>query len=150
MKLLLNIWRSHFYKILTIEDMPVRRGGVLKILTKLTLTLITGDRRVRIRDRLESKLLAEQSGHEILDYYGLDITLFGAITYPKEWFETPRKIEFEGHIVNAPTEPEKYMTRRYGNYMELPPVEKRIEVFDKPGAIIDAHKSYKEYMKEGI
>ncbi len=148
--LLFNIWRSHFFRILTIEDMPIRRTGALKYVSKIVLALYKGERRVKARDRLEEKLLSVKNGSEILDYFGLDITLFSAITYPKEWFGDPRRVEFEGCMVNAPTEPEKYLERRYGNYMELPPIEKRIEAFDKPGAIIDAHKSYKDYLKEGI
>lgn len=149
-RLFINIMRSHVFKALTIEDMPIRRTGVYKVATKLLLAMFKGEKRARLREKLEMKLLAEKSGHEILDYYGEDISLFSAITYPKEWFAEPKKIEFEGHLVNAPTEPEKYMTRRYGNYMELPPIEDRVEAFDEPGAIIDAHKSYKEYIKEGI
>mgnify|MGYP001033514800 FL=1 len=36
------------------------------------------------------------------------------------------KVDFEGMKVNTISCYEKYLTNLYGNYMELPPVEKRI------------------------
>ena len=146
--LLLNIWRSHFLKMLTIGDMPIRHKGVIKYIRFFIQLLYRGERRDKAIKRVRSKLESVINGKEILDYYGEDISLFSAITYPKEWFQEPRKVEFEGHIVNAPTEPEKYMKRRYGDYMKLPPVEKRIEELNEPGAIIDPHRSYREYYRE--
>lgn len=35
------------------------------------------------------------------------------------------EIEFEGKIFSAPNNPDKYLTEQYGDYMTLPPVEKR-------------------------
>ena len=37
----------------------------------------------------------------------------------------PVKVEFEGRMYNAPSNYETYLTQIYGNYMELPPIEKR-------------------------
>lgn len=36
-----------------------------------------------------------------------------------------RKVEFEGMEVNVPNKVDKYLTQHYGNYMELPPADKR-------------------------
>ena len=146
--LLLNIWRSHFLKMLTIGDMPMHHNGIFKYIKRLIQFFYRGERRDKAIKRIRRKLENVINGNEILDYYGEDISLFSAITYPKEWFQEPKKIEFEGFIVNAPTEPERYMERRYGDYMKLPPIDKRIEEFKEPGLIIDVHKSYREYYKE--
>lgn len=147
--LLLNIFRSHLLKILTIEDMPMGHQGASRFLTKAIMALYgTPERRRKARERLQAKLINVKNSREILDYYGEDITLFTAITYPKEWFGEPKKLLFEGRYFNGATEPEKYMTRRYGDYMKLPPEDKRVEMFDRPGAIIDAHRSYREYYRE--
>ena len=45
--------------------------------------------------------------------------------YPKEWYGTPSELEFEGHMFLAPSQPEEVAEKLYGNYMELPPLEKR-------------------------
>ena len=38
---------------------------------------------------------------------------------------TPITVEFEGYDLAAPTNYDEYLSNLYGNYMELPPVEKR-------------------------
>lgn len=43
-----------------------------------------------------------------------------------EWFAGCRDIEFEGKQYKAPIDLESYLTMLYGNYMELPPIEKRV------------------------
>lgn len=43
-----------------------------------------------------------------------------------EWFEKTEKIEFEHEIFNAPCGWKEYLSNGYGNYMELPPEDKRI------------------------
>ena len=64
---------------------------------------------------------------------------------PIEWFGEGRLVDFEGHKLVAPIESEKYLTVLYGEYMQLPPEEKRIahHYFD----VFDLDKSYKEYEK---
>ena len=47
------------------------------------------------------------------------------------------EIEFEGHKVKAPNNPDAYLTALFGNYMQIPPAEKRmvhntkIEIYDE-------------------
>ena len=36
-----------------------------------------------------------------------------------------RKIEFEGELFRAPANPDAYLRNIYGNYMQLPPEDKR-------------------------
>ena len=57
---------------------------------------------------------------------------------PKEIFGVPTPIEFEGHTFLGVEKPHEYLTRLYGNYMELPPVEKR-----------ESHHAYKVQYREG-
>lgn len=45
---------------------------------------------------------------------------------PAEWIEETSSMEFEGIKVNVPAHYKEYLTHVYGNYMELPPPEKRI------------------------
>lgn len=45
---------------------------------------------------------------------------------PKEWVEPSVQHEFEGMMVNIPGNYDAYLTRMYGNYMQLPPEEKRV------------------------
>jgi lipopolysaccharide cholinephosphotransferase len=45
---------------------------------------------------------------------------------PVEFFGEPKQMEFEGHKLPVPYEWDQYLSRLYGNYMELPPIEKRM------------------------
>lgn len=44
---------------------------------------------------------------------------------PKDPFLQPVQVEFEGLTVNGMGNYEQYLSQKYGNYMELPPVEQR-------------------------
>lgn len=43
-----------------------------------------------------------------------------------EWFGKPSEVEFEGKYFSAPANYKAYLTVLYGDYMKLPPVEKRV------------------------
>lgn len=45
--------------------------------------------------------------------------------FPREWFEKTVQIPFEGHLFNAPAKYHEYLTYLYGDYMQLPPEDKR-------------------------
>ncbi len=64
---------------------------------------------------------------------------------PVEWYGEGVELEFEGLRVIAPTEYDKWLTQVYGDYMTLPPIEKR-----EPHHYVDAvdmDKSYTYYVK---
>ena len=138
----IDVLRSNLFKVLVNNRAPVNHGGLMARMSKCLLSIYSGDKRLKKIKKLEERL-SSVSGKEILDYYGQDITLFTAISYPKEWFGKPEKLEFEGMYFNGATEPDKYMRKRYGDYMKLPPVEDQIvhHTYVK----IDPYKSYVEY-----
>jgi len=51
-------------------------------------------------------------------------------TMPIEWFGEGKEIVFENKYYRVPNKYEKVLTQIYGNYMELPPIEKRNTVHD--------------------
>lgn len=138
----LDILRSNLMKVLVNNRPPVNHGKAVALIAKLILSMFPGDKRIRTINRLERRL-SSVKGDEILDYYGQDVSLFSAITYPKCWFGVPKKLEFEGLTFDGATEPEKYMEKRYGDYLKLPPKEN--QVFHHTYIVIDPYKSYKEY-----
>lgn len=60
----------------------------------------------------------------------------------KEYFGEPRLVEFEGATMYIPENYDEYLTTLYGNYMQLPPPEKRVSHHDY--ILCDLHKSYLE------
>ena len=63
---------------------------------------------------------------------------------PAEWYGEGVELEFEGLKVTAPSKYELWLTQVYGDYMQLPPEEKRVSHHGTD--IIDTKKSYKEYV----
>lgn len=57
-------------------------------------------------------------------------------SFPKEWFEDIMVIPFEEKNLKIPTHYDDILSKIYGNYMELPPIEKRI-----------SHHFYEAYKK---
>lgn len=70
--------------------------------------------------------------------------LLGGAAYkgivPRDYFGTPTMIAFEGLLVYGLEKPELYLSSMYGDYMKLPPEEKRISLHD--ASICDLDKSF--------
>ncbi len=49
---------------------------------------------------------------------------------PQDYFGNPTLINFQGLEVYGLEKPDFYLKKMYGNYMELPPVEKRVSLHD--------------------
>lgn len=61
---------------------------------------------------------------------------------PREYFGQPTLIKFEDITVYGLEKPEQYLSSMYGNYMQLPPIEKQISLHDS--AYLDLSKGYLE------
>ena len=66
-----------------------------------------------------------------------DLCYAGALRLNKDLFETGNKGIFEGREYSIPKGYDEWLKSYYGNYMELPPVEKRV-----------THHYYKAYLKD--
>lgn len=67
--------------------------------------------------------------------------------FESEWFSESCEVEFEGHMLPAPKEWDKYLTTEYGDYMTPPPPEKRnggCHII----SIVDINNSYKKYINK--
>lgn len=116
---LLNVWRSHIYKIL-VDGPPKNHGRTAIIVSKIILLFFSENERRKAIQKMESWLNYKGTSSEIADYFGLDISLCSVISYKKEWFSEPSPMLFEGHIFNGPTNADKYLRKRYGDYMTPP------------------------------
>lgn len=65
---------------------------------------------------------------------------------PAEWYGEGKILTFEGLTVRAPAHYELWLTQVYGDYMQLPPVEKRVTHHYTD--VIDLDTPYTKYMKK--
>jgi lipopolysaccharide cholinephosphotransferase len=68
-------------------------------------------------------------------------------TLPKDSLSPPRRVMFEEVELNVPAKAEELLSHQYGEYMKLPPVEKRIPLHSQ-GTVVDVHRDYREYLPE--
>ena len=137
-----NILLSHIYKIL-VGGPPKNHGALCKYISIAILKMIPPKKRNVVIGKIENRLRKPVGTPYVLTYFGKDIFLFNAIIYSSEWFETPKEVDFEGYTLWAPTEPEKYLQCRYGDFMKLPPKEE--QVYHHSCIVVDPFKSYTEY-----
>lgn len=74
--------------------------------------------------------IAREKLFELAERYDFDKSsfvgdLFEHEFFPSDWFKSST-ILFENEEFNAPYGYDNYLKKRYGNYLELPPVEKRV------------------------
>ena len=74
-----------------------------------------------------------------VEYYG-----FNKGYFPKSWFGQGRNIVFGNKEVIIPIEAEKYLTRMYGDYLQLPPEEQRVSHHNCAYFNLDIHMNLKQ------
>ena len=64
------------------------------------------------------------------------------LIFPKEWFQSTKKVKFEDTVICCPNDYRSYLSAHFGDYMKLPPEKDRIEVHP---SYLDFEHSYTEY-----
>ncbi len=116
---------------------PYKRGrGYTSWLPRLIQATVKNATLHRWLQRIEKKHAYEDSDL-IADFDSGERSVM-----PKEVMGTPTPILFEGHEVMGVEQPEEYLRRVFGDYMQLPPENKRrIHGFD----YVDFEHSYHDY-----
>lgn len=74
----------------------------------------------------------------------IDKAKFEAAVFEREWYDKPVEYAFEDTVLLGPKNIELYLEKVYGDYMTLPPIEKRGK--DIHAEIWDTEKNYTEYI----
>lgn len=127
-----------FRNLLTLKKMKYRKGrNLIKqiglVLSRLPLSLISNE---RINKRIDS--MCRRYPYETSKY----VICVGSFNPVKEIIEkeklgNPTKLEFEGHMFSAPSGYDTWLTQIFGDYMQLPPEEKRV-----------SHHTFKTFWRE--
>ena len=132
------------FALFNAQRLPNQQGKTIRMLANIILSVFRSN---NIRYKIWKS--AEKNFSR---YQEADCTYLGELTagvyqtklkYCKGWFMAPKEIQFEDMTVLAPTEPEKYLNARYGNFMELPPKDKQVPMMIP--AFIDINTPYKVY-----
>lgn len=116
LKQALMVIRSHIFKML-VGGTPKNHGLAAKMLAKMILVFYPQRNRKQDIQKFERLLNYQGKSVGISDYYGQDVSILSTLVYDKSWFSKPIELEFECHFFYGPSNPDKYLTKRYGDYM---------------------------------
>lgn len=130
---------SYVYRLCLYGRAPYRHGGLVKIITNTFLSLLTPKMKEKIKKRAYSVMTKETKTDYVSIFYGGD----EKVAFKKEWLFPTKKIPFEKKLFPVPNQVEKFLGIEYGDYMQLPPEEKRQVHHDY--VLVDLSNSYLVY-----
>lgn len=108
--------------------LPNRQNKVVYFFSKVLLSIFRTEKsRYIIWSTLEKIATIPDKNYEKAKYVK-EFSMFPYITwnFPKEWFDHAIEVPFENTIMPIPVGAKEYLTKRYGNFMELPPEKDRL------------------------
>lgn len=141
---LVQAYNTVIYSVYNIQTEPEFHGNMmLEVGTRFLLKAVKNpDRRYKLWTKAQKKMtkydtVTAEKYFDFLNYFKL---LFKPM--PSEWF-MPIRVPFEDTTICVPSGYDKYLTLVYGDYMKLPPEEKRTTQHNT--VKIDLNTPYTEY-----
>lgn len=116
---------ANIYHACIVRRPPQNRGVLRKVLFTIVFSIFPYNFWVKLQKKQLNKILSYRESNS--NYIG---NIFGAWFekeyFKKEIYENLERSQFENLLLPIPKNFDVYLTQMYGNYMELPPVEKRV------------------------
>ena len=138
---------SMVYRLMLYGVVPQNRGIVMKIGSTVLLRVIPKKTRQKLIKSTYKIMKSSAHTGYLSSLYGDEAN----IRYPEKWFFPVKRVPFEDIEVPVEANTDEYLKLTYGDYMQLPPPEKR--TFHHGYAYIDFEEPYvvfkgREYCKE--
>ena len=138
-----KLW-ALLYSLFVVGKAPTNHGGAVKALGQAALALVHSPKqRYRLWKLCERKM--SQYPFDQCDYITelCSGPHYMQNEYPRACFSGAVRKEFEGHMLPLPVDYDTYLRMAFGDYMQLPPVEKR--VCHHEYEFMDMQRSYLAY-----
>lgn len=141
---LVQMFNSMLYCCFNFQRLPAHKGKIVYLATKVALWLVRSDKlRYRLWKGAEDSFVKYGTKNcRLVASLGEGATIMRQ-RFPREWFENPEYLEFEGTSMPVPKDYDKWLTVSYGDYMQLPPEEDR--VFRHEAVFTDLNNGYEKY-----
>ena len=137
------VW-AYLYSLYCAQLVPVNHGKPVALAGELMLRLIPGR---RMRYRIWRFAERQMTRHSINDCQGITELCSGPgymkNYYPKEIFARAVKVPFEDTALPIPVGYDQYLHIAFGDYMQPPPKEKRVQQHE--AAFMDLDCGYEKY-----
>ena len=120
-KMRLIVVLSFLCRLFAYNAPPMNKGGVATMVSKVLLNILPNKTKRVIADKLYAYITSRPVSKYVSTFP--DVSL--GKRFMDEWFKDPSTCEFEGENMPMPSKQEDYLTYEFGDYMQLPPEEKR-------------------------
>ena len=134
-------WHCMKYQLLTREFIPPRAGTVVRVGSSLILACTPERRREKVRQN-ELKKITQYNGQRNLEVAAIETMASLEKTFASDMLDTYTKLPFEDGTFMCFSKWDAYLSRKYGDYMQLPPEEER--AWKHHPIIIDFTHNYEE------
>ncbi len=128
------------YRLFLYNDTPKNKGKLTTLISAILLKLTPSFIKAKILNTAVAYTQKKGDDNYLCAFYGNAEKL----KYKKELFEKSELVKFEDLEAPIPIGYDMILRLQYGDYMQLPPVEKRKVHHDF--VCVDCKKSYKEYV----
>lgn len=112
---------SFFCRLFAYNAPPMNKGGMSTLMAKLLLKIFSNQVKRNIANKLYHFITSRPASKYVSNFP--DVSL--GKRFLNQWFKTPSSCVFEGETMPMPTKVQDYLSYEFGDYMQLPPVEKR-------------------------
>ena len=126
-----QLYNAFLFSLFNVQRLPDNKGGLVRTVSGLAYMLIKSpNTRYRIWKRAERRMTQYRWSDcdEVTELIGSIKGML--IRHPKKDFDSVVYLDFEGHKVPVMAGYKRYLTEIWGDYMQLPPVEKRVAKHD--------------------
>lgn len=134
-------WHCMKYQLLTREFIPPRAGTVVRVGSSLILACTPERRREKVRQN-ELKKITQYNGQRNLEVAAIETMASLEKTFASDMLDTYTELPFEDGTFMCFSKWDAYLSRKYGDYMQLPPEEER--AWKHHPIIIDFTHNYEE------
>lgn len=126
-----QLYNAFKYNLFNVQRLPDNKGKLVRSISKMAYSLVKSpQRRYKIWKAAEGKMSRYKWSDcdKVTELIG---SLKGMLLeHPKADFETAVRLSFEGHDIPVMAGYKTYLTKIWGDYMQLPPEEKRTAKHD--------------------
>lgn len=127
----IQLYNAFIFSLFNVQRLPDNKGGIIRCLARLLYKCIKSpDRRYGLWKRAEQRM-SKYRWEDCLEVTELIGSIRGMfIRHPKADFEQVAHMSFEGHRIPVMAGYDRYLRLIWGDYMKLPPEEKRVAKHD--------------------